>query len=90
MFLKLLFRSQKEQAANSIVGRVGEVAEKKGVSMAQVAIAWVFSKSSTAPIMGLDSIERIDQAVEATKTSLTDEEIKYLEEPYAPKLAMTF
>jgi versiconal hemiacetal acetate reductase len=37
------------------------------------------------PICGLDSIDRIGQAVKAIKLSLTEEESKYLEEPYIPK-----
>jgi aryl-alcohol dehydrogenase-like predicted oxidoreductase len=90
VFLTLLFRSQEDQAAKSIAGRVREVAKQRRMSMAQVAVAWVFSKSSTAPIMCLDSLERIDQAVEATETSPTKKEIEYLEEPYASEIAMTF
>jgi aryl-alcohol dehydrogenase-like predicted oxidoreductase len=58
--------------------------------MAQVATAWVLSKEGTAPILGLDSVERIDQAVRAINIKLTAEEIAFLEEPYLPKSAMTF
>ncbi|KAJ5501144.1 Aldo/keto reductase [Penicillium expansum] len=90
IFLKLLFRSGEDQAAKLIVSRVQEVAAKKGVSMAQVATAWVLSKRGAAPILGLDSLERIDQAVDAVKVSLTEAEVQYLEEPYVPKQAMTF
>lgn len=67
-----------------IVDRVEEISKKKGVSMAQVAIAWTLHKG-TNPIVGLSSIERIDEAIAALKVSLSDEEIAYLEEPYVPQ-----
>lgn len=90
VFLKALFRSQEEAAAKAIVTRVEKVAEEKGVSMAQVATAWVLGKENCTPILGLDSIERIEQAVEAVGVTLTEEQVKFLEEPYIPKAAMTF
>ncbi|KFY07074.1 hypothetical protein V492_07472 [Pseudogymnoascus sp. VKM F-4246] len=66
-----------------VVGRVQEVAEKLGVSMARVAIAWSLQKG-TNPIVGLSSKERIDEAVEAVKWQsgggLTAEDCKYLED----------
>jgi versiconal hemiacetal acetate reductase len=39
----------------------------------------------SAPIVGLNSIERMHEMVAATSIELTEEEIKYLEEPYVPK-----
>ena len=53
--------------------------------MAAVATAWCLSKEGVNPIIGLGSTQRIDEAVEAVKLKLTDEEIQKLEEPYAPK-----
>jgi aryl-alcohol dehydrogenase-like predicted oxidoreductase len=90
VFLKALFRSSEDKSAEEIVHRVSVLAHKKGISMAQVATAWVLSKEGTAPILGLDSVERIDQAVRAINIKLTAEEIAFLEEPYLPKSAMTF
>ncbi|KAJ5674667.1 Aldo/keto reductase [Penicillium maclennaniae] len=69
VFLKALFRSQEDKSAEEIVSRVGQVAEKKGISMAHVATAWVLAQKGAAPILGLDSIDRIDQAVEASMLS---------------------
>jgi len=89
IFLKMLFRSGESTAAHEIVNRVEAVAKDKGTSMAQIAAAWVLSKGAW-PVMGLDSIQRIDEAVEATYISLTEEQIKYIEEPYVPKVALTF
>jgi aryl-alcohol dehydrogenase-like predicted oxidoreductase len=90
VFLKALFRSSEDKSAEEIVHRVSVLAHEKGISMAQVATAWVLSKEGTAPILGLDSVERIDQAVRAIKIKLTAEEIAFLEKPYLPKSAMTF
>lgn len=53
--------------------------------MAQVAMAWVFGKGGISPICGLETKERIDAAVIAVQIKLTEEEIKYLEEPYISK-----
>lgn len=83
--LKLLVRGRETQADQAIVSRVEEVAQKKGVSMAQVAIAWSLSHPNENPILGLSSKERIDEAAASIKVKLTPEEIKYLEEPYIPK-----
>lgn len=66
-----------------IISRVEKIAKDKGISMAQVAIAWTLSKG-TCPIVGFNKVERIEEAVAAVKFKLTDDEIKYLEAPYLP------
>ncbi|KIJ27603.1 hypothetical protein M422DRAFT_778101 [Sphaerobolus stellatus SS14] len=66
-----------------IINRVEEIAKKKGWTMAQVAIVWSASKVSS-PIIGFNSIERLKEALVSDK-QLTEEERKYLEEPYVPK-----
>lgn len=83
--LKLLVRSRESDADQAIVARVEEVARKKGISMAQVAIAWSLSHPNENPILGLNSKERIDEAVASIQVKLSEDEIKYLEEPYVPK-----
>jgi len=83
--LKMLIRSRETETDKAIVDRVEEIAKKKGVSMAQVAIAWSLQNPNENPILGLNSKERIDEAVGAIKVKLTPEEAKYLEEPYLPK-----
>jgi len=84
-FLKSLIRSKETEIDKAIVDRLEEVAKKKGVGMAQVAIAWSIKQPGVNPIVGLGSKERIDQAVEAVNIELSDEDAKYLEEPYMPK-----
>ncbi len=64
--------------------RVEEIAGEKGVTMAQISIAWLLHKETVdAPIIGTTSIEHLEDAVEALDISLSDSDIDYLEEPYA-------
>ncbi|RLV94339.1 putative aryl-alcohol dehydrogenase AAD16 [Spathaspora sp. JA1] len=86
-FLKALDLDKLPEEEREIVKRVEEIAEKRGVSMAVVATAWVISKG-TNPIVGLSSVARVDDILGATRLTLTPEESKYLEEPYKPKAAM--
>ena len=67
-----------------IVSRVKEVADHRGVSMSEVALSWMMSKGVESPIIGATKLSYIDDAVNALKLKLTDEEIAYLEEEYAP------
>lgn len=83
-FLQSLVRSRENEVDKAIVGRVEEIAKKRGVSMAAVATSWCIGKG-VRPIIGLGSKERIDQAVENAKYKLSEEDVKYLEEPYLPK-----
>ncbi|KAL5352911.1 CSG1/SUR1-like protein [Pseudogymnoascus australis] len=76
--------SRENEADKAIVDRIEEIARRKEVPMAAVATAWVLTKG-TNPVLGLGSKERIDQAVNAMKLELSEEEIKYLEAPYVPK-----
>ena len=74
------------EADEIINKRVQEVAEKKGGKMSQVALAWIIEKGCI-PIVGLNStsIERLDEVCAVRDMKLTADEMKYLEEPYAPK-----
>lgn len=67
-----------------IIKRVEELAEKKGWKMSQVALAWIIQKN-TIPIVGFSNLSRLDEACEVKGKTLTDEDIKYLEELYEPK-----
>ncbi|KAJ8514446.1 hypothetical protein ONZ45_g8011 [Pleurotus djamor] len=69
-----------------IIARVEEIAKKKGISMAQVALAWSIAKDGvSAPIVGTTSLNNLKEMIEGVHIKLTDEEIKYLEEPYKPQ-----
>jgi 1-deoxyxylulose-5-phosphate synthase len=68
-----------------VVERLAEVAEKRGVPRAQIALAWLLQKEPvTAPIVGTTKISHIEDAVAALSIKLTPEEIALLEEPYVP------
>lgn len=67
-----------------IVRRVQELAEKHGWKMGQVALAWILQKG-TIPVVGCSSLARLDEACEMRGKTLSDQEMKYLEEPYKPK-----
>jgi aryl-alcohol dehydrogenase-like predicted oxidoreductase len=72
-------------ADRKIVERVAEIAAKRGVSRAQVALAWVAQKPVvTAPIIGASKPEHLDDAVAALSLQLTPEETEALQELYVP------
>ncbi|KAJ7261783.1 Aldo keto reductase [Mycena haematopus] len=72
-------------ANQTIVKRVEEIAKKREISMAQVSIAWSLSKEGvSAPIIGTTSLANLAEAIAGVHIKLTEDEIKYLEEPYQP------
>ena len=68
---------------NVIISRVAELAEKHGVSMTEVSLAWLLTKV-TSPVVGATKMHHIEGAAKAVDLELSDDEIKYLEEPYVP------
>ena len=66
-----------------IIDRVAELAEKKGVSMTEVSLAWLLTRV-TAPVVGATRLQHIEGAAKAVELKLTPEEIVWLEEPYVP------
>ena len=68
-----------------VVDRVAEVAKKRGVRRINVAMAWLLqNKPVVAPVIGATKASHIEEAVGAIETTLADEEVRYLEEPYIP------
>lgn len=67
-----------------IIGRVAELAEKYGVKMSQLALAWLWAKGVTAPLIGATKASHYDDAVKALDIRLKAEDVKYLEELYTP------
>jgi aryl-alcohol dehydrogenase-like predicted oxidoreductase len=83
-FGKTLYQ-QAEDADRTIIGKVGDLAKKHGVSRAQIATAWILQKSAvTAPIIGASKSGHIDDAVGALSVKLSAEDVAALEEPYVP------
>ena len=73
------------EADRKIVEAVGKVAAARGISRAQVALAWVLQKKAvTAPIVGASRPEHLDDAAAVLSVQLTAEEIGLLEAPYVP------
>ena len=66
-----------------IIGRVAELAEKRGVSMTEVSLAWLLAKV-TSPIVGATKLHHMEDAAKATELMLSEEECAYLEEAYIP------
>ena len=65
-----------------IIDRVGDLADKRGVTMTEIALAWVLAKGVASPIVGATKVPHFDAAVRSVDLELSAEEIAFLEEPY--------
>jgi aryl-alcohol dehydrogenase-like predicted oxidoreductase len=75
----------REGGGPTVNERVAELAEEKGVKMAQIALAWLFHKEWVdTPIVGTTSVEHLEDAVEALDIDLSPSDVEWLEEPYEP------
>ena len=84
-FGKRMFSQTVEASDRAIVDCVGEVAGARGLSRAQVAIAWLLKQPTvTAPIVGVSKPGHLEQALDALSTELSPDEIARLEAPYIP------
>ncbi len=73
------------EADKMVVSRVAEVAEKRGIPRAHVALAWLLQKEPVvAPVIGATKIPHLESAVESLSVQLTPEDVSFLEEPYVP------
>ncbi len=69
----------------TVADRVEQLAARRGVKPAQIALAWLLSRPGvTAPIIGASRMEQLDEAVAALDITLDDAECRFLEEPYVP------
>jgi aryl-alcohol dehydrogenase-like predicted oxidoreductase len=74
-----------------VVERVGQIAEARAISRAQVALAWLLHKPGvTSPIIGATKPNHLEDAVAALTVRLSPEEIATLEEPYVPHPVVGF
>jgi len=77
---------QREDADREVAAAVATVAEARGVSRAQVALAWVRQQDAvTAPIVGATKMQHLDDAVASVDLWLTDDELDVLETPYVTR-----
>ncbi|ALE84182.1 aldo/keto reductase [Pseudonocardia sp. HH130629-09] len=85
-FADMLYTSLTEQSDRAIIDAVGQVAKSRGVTRAQIALAWLRNNPVvTAPLVGASSTRQIDDAVASLDITLTDDEIRTLENPYTPR-----
>ena len=81
-YAKFKYDATKEQD-EVIIRRVHEIAEKHGVSMTEISLAWLLTKV-TSPVVGATKLHHIEGAAKAVDITLSDDEIAYLEQPYVP------
>ncbi len=68
-----------------VVDVAGEIAAERGVTPAQIALAWLLGKPGvTAPIVGATKPHHVQDAIAAEELTLTGEEVARLEAPYRP------
>jgi aryl-alcohol dehydrogenase (NADP+) len=73
------------EADFTVADRVVELASRRGVKPAQIALAWLLARPGvTAPIVGASKLSQLDEAVEAATLTLSDEEMACVEAPYQP------
>ena len=83
--------SQTEQADHKVVDALEAVAKQRGVSLAQVALAWLLGQPGvTAPIVGATKSHHLEDAVAAVSLRLTPEEMAALEKEYVPHPVLGF
>ena len=74
-----------DTADRAVISAVQSLATKRGVSMSQIALAWVMSKPVvTAPIIGASKAAHLDEAIAALAIDLTADEVGALEAHYVP------
>jgi aryl-alcohol dehydrogenase-like predicted oxidoreductase len=82
----LLYTPLTESSDRAIIDSVGTIAHARGISRAQVALAWLHGNPVvTAPLVGANTTAQIDEAVASLEIELTADELADLERPYTPR-----
>lgn len=82
---------QQQNANGEIVNAVGSIAKERGVSMAQIAFAWVSSRPAvSAPIVGATKVAHVDDVIAGLGVELTADEVSRLENSYEPRYPSGF
>ena len=85
-YFQNIFKENLTEGDKETLRRVSEIAKKRNVPPAQIALAWLLSKPGVAcPIVGATKAVNIELNVQALEIQLTDEEKKSLEEAYSAK-----
>ncbi|MDR1441819.1 MAG: aldo/keto reductase [Bifidobacteriaceae bacterium] len=86
-YADILYQDTSEASDRAIIARVGDVAEARGVTRGQVALAWLRSRPVVAAaLVGANNPNHVDDAVASLDLELTAEEMAALEAPYTPRL----
>ncbi|HTB22334.1 MAG TPA: aldo/keto reductase [bacterium] len=89
-FAAKLYAATKE-SDRQVVDRVEALSKKRGLPMAQIALAWVLGKSPvSAPILGVTKAGHLKDGLAALSVQLSKEEVEHLEEPYVPHAVAGF
>jgi aryl-alcohol dehydrogenase (NADP+) len=67
-----------------VVERVEEIAREKGVTVSQIALAWLLHKGICAPIIGATKVDHLEDAVSSLEVKLSSDDMMRLEDPYKP------
>lgn len=81
-YAKLKYDATAEQDSE-IIRRVAELADRHGVTMTEISLAWLLTKV-TSPVAGATKLHHIEGAAKAVDLTLAVEELDYLETPYIP------
>ena len=81
-YAKLKYGATEEQD-RVIINRVANLAEKRGVSMTEISLGWLLTKT-TAPVVGMTKLSHVESGAKAVDLALSDDELSYLEEAYVP------
>jgi 1-deoxyxylulose-5-phosphate synthase len=85
-YADMLYSPLTEESDHATIDAVGRIAEQRGASRAQIALAWLRSKPVVAaPLVGANAARQIDDAVASLDIELDDAEVKALEEHYTPR-----
>ena len=79
-------RLYEPEGSDAIINRVVDLSEEKGVSPAQIALAWLSHQPAvSAPVIGATKLKHLEDAVGAVGLALSEEELRSLEKPYTPR-----
>ena len=85
-YADLLYPQDTLDSDRAIIDAVGKIAEDRGVSRAQIALAWLHSKPVVnAPLVGANTTSQIDDAIVSLQIELTPDELAHLEQPHTPR-----
>ncbi len=84
-YLEAREAAYRANGGDEINERVEQLADDRGVSMAQIALSWLLAKDVVdAPVVGVSSVEHLEEAVAAIEIDLPPSDVEYLEAPYGP------